>query len=331
MNRLAKFEFFTGAVFVVVFVFFAISLSNLNHEANTLTPTSQLEITFSNDPPTVSSSNVKICAGTATAGEYASCSDISSSSFGITLTAGGTDSNTIVFLGEDNDGASNLAATAEAVFYHYTLSSPVGSTCTASNRYCYRDMACNKGFSASASSAYYGCNLNMAYYASRTDISAASWETWVQVHDAYGSTANTTALNEEVNTVVALTFADIPFGDKALGYEGDVGDSVQVEHLNMGNAIADFYLKANSDLGCDGTGTVPATALKFDPYSSRSWQTSAHTLSATATVDFSDLNSPIRQSDTATASHMDYSYWQIKMPDSDISGSCIATITAISY
>ncbi len=221
---MSKFEFFVCGAFIIIFVFFAASLFQIDSQANTLSPTSQLEITAANISPTVQNTDIKICSGTATAGEYSTCSDISSS---IVLTAGGTDVNTIVFIGHDDDGNTDLAATAEAVFYHGTLSSPVGSNCTSSNRYCYTDITCSKGFSVNASSSHYGCNLNLAYYTSRTSNSSIAWGTWVRITDADGLSASTNTTNEEVNTIIAATFSDISFGSKALGYEGGSDDYIE--------------------------------------------------------------------------------------------------------
>lgn len=317
-----------GGALLLIGLFVIVALILVRSQADTSYP--QASVGVDNEAPIVSASDIKICEGAATAGQYSGCSDISDN---IILTAGGTDTNTIVFIARDGNGTSDLPATADdATFFMSVGASPAGNTCTQDNNYCYENLTCTKGFSVggSATASYYGCSLDLAYYAVQTIQGGAFWSSWVQISDVAGSTAYATAVNQEMAVLLAASFGNIPFGTKSLGYEGEAGEAVTVTHYNNGNKINDFDVIANSDLGCSTLGTIQASAIKFSELANQSWSGSGYVLSRDATVDFANLNSPIRQNDSSTSAHADYSYWQIKIPDSGIAGTCNATITAIT-
>lgn len=321
IGRKTSFALGGGLIVVGTFLIFAIL------QVNAQTESSEATVEVNNVAPTISAENIKICAGSLTANQYAACSDISDS---ITLSTAATDNNTIIFIARDGNGVTDLSNSGNAVFFHSSSATPAGNACGQDNNYCYTGITCNKGLEVNATAVRYGCVVPLAYYAAATANSGANWQSWVTVSDIAGSSGYATTDNEEIEVLLAGSFGNIDFGIKALGFEGGPDDHVANYHTNNGNVEIDFEIIADSDLGCSLDGTIPATGIKFDRSPSLGYATSDFTLSKTATVTFTELNAPVRTNDTATSEHTVESYWNIKIPSSGISGICSATVTSIT-
>lgn len=314
-----------GALLLIgLFVIFALIL--IRSQADTSQPVASIGI--ENEGPTIATSEIKICSGDVATDTLSSCTDISGS---ITLSAGATDSNTIVFITRDGNGTQDLPATAGATFFH----SSTTNSCTDDNNDCYGGsgsslITCYYAESVVATAARYRCGLSLAYYANQT-VDSGSWNTYVTVTDNSGSAGTQNASSEAINKLVAGTFSNIAYSTKSLGYETGDGEEIVVNHYNNGNVVLDFDLVANSNLGCSALGTMPATAFKFDAEQHTTpFASAAYTLSTVSTIEFDTLDAAVRTNDASTTAHLDNSYWSVSVPSSGVAGTCQATITAVA-
>ncbi len=293
-------------------------------QSESLTPVTSISI--DNAAPTIATSEIKICAGDVATSSLSACTDISEA---ITLSAGATDQNTIVFIVRDGNGTQDLDSIAEATFFH----SGTTNACTSDNNNCYGGggsarLQCPFAESITATSARYRCDLVLEYYTDQS-IDSGSWNTFASIGDSSGETGTQSVSDEGIDKLIAGTFANISYGTESLGYVTGVGEEIQVSHYNNGNVVLDFDILANSDLACSILGTMPATSFKFDAVPNQA-HSGAYTLSTIATIEFDTLDSVVRTDDTSTTNHVDTSYWSVQVPSAGLSGTCNATITVVS-
>lgn len=305
-----------GAALVVITIFVAIALIGTDSQADNINSSAGV----ANTNPSVDTIYFNTGAGTFRLSSNEEDGVVS-------LTAGEDTEFHISGTVSDANGDSDIN-TVQATFW-----SPesINELCSTDVNNCFRMNTCSTQNNDS-DSLNYDCSVNLGYWTNSTRTggleSDGDWTATVTVTDQQGSAVSQTA-TIDIDTLLALDFpSTIDWGTMAQGARTTLANNVELDISQRGNDAADIDIYG-SDMTCSNTGTIPATNIK--------WSTADLGFTAITDPDrvlTTNAESPKRADinigyrlDTIISKKL---YWNIEIPEYDVSGTCTGTTTLIA-
>ena len=230
----------------------------------------------------------------------------------------------------DNNGCEDIVNVTGILFRSNITN---GATATNNNRTHYNTTCTlNNDCTAGGSdiTGTYNCTFNMEWYADATDAGSAFASTnWTfNVSPSDGTTGNTTAVVEELNTLTSLSLetSSIAFGSLALG--ADTGATNQNTSIaNHGNEGLDVSLTGFASTSGDNlsmTCTVGTTAINKLEYNSTTFTFGSGSIALTNTSTELDLD--IQYGNETVLRPTKLVYYGFGFPATGIGGSCTGNV-----
>lgn len=312
-NNSSALHWVLGAALLAITIFVAISLVSTNSQADQINSSAGV----ANANPSVDTVYFNTGPGT-----YRLSTNEGDGI--ITLTAGVDTEFHISGTVSDTNGDSDISK-VEASFW-----SPesVNALCSSDVNNCFRVSTCSTQ-NKDADSLDYDCSINLGYWTNSTRTGGredgGDWTATITVTDQLGSATTQTA-TIDIDTLLALDFpSTIDWGTMAQGAKTTLANNVELDINQRGNDIADINIYG-SDMPCSNTGTIPGSNIK--------WSTADLGHAAITNPDrvlstdsqnpkLADINIGYRL-DTIISKKL---YWNIEIPEYDVSGVCTGTTT----
>lgn len=206
-----------------------------------------------------------------------------------------------------------------------------GSNCTADNNDCYRVATCSLSNNEDANQKEYNCSMSLQSYIDSTvpttgRYPAENWIIDVYVEDVQTDSGADSSVSKEVGEVMDLSIpSPLDFGIFDVGDQTDSLNNIEQVFSQNGNVVVDVEVYATAPQSCL-TGEIPV--------GNHQWSLNDLPYDATGTTVLTgtpaDTNLALSYRDDDTTNITKSLFWNIKIPDTNISGECSGVIIITS-
>ena len=309
MSEESKTHWMLGGAILVVFV---LVVGYILNQSQAESITTQTEVT--NTPPEVDSVFISNSANGGT-------DDFSGGT--ITPAIGETKTLHINGVVSDANGEADITGVNMA-FYRSGASG--AEACSEDKNDCYKIAICTIS-GRSGTTANYDCEIAIDYWVDATDdggrYSGEDWKVYVKVTDVSVTTGTDNTVTKEMATTLSLTIpGSINFGTYGLGASTTPADNQEMVLAQQANDEADVQV-SGGDMTCGDIGTIPT--------SNQEWAITDVAHSNVASTDLTgtpaDTDIHVDYRDSETVNTTKTLYWNIKIPDTGVRGTCSGTNT----
>lgn len=248
------------------------------------------------------------------------------------LVAGSTRTIHVNGVVQDLNGRSDVTSVSASFRRSDIPLTSCDSTAEQDSNYCYYVDTCTLTNNANTDQKAYDCAMALEYFIDATDAAGLypneNWIVDVQVSDGDSSNTNS-SVTKEVASVLALSIpGSISYGILSLGEFTTSASNYEMVISQAGNTAADVEVfSTQNTMTCSIRGTIDISLEQWSLSDVSYGHVDANSLTSSA-VD-TNLNVERRSDDSQNTSKK--LYWNIKVPDSGIEGTCTGTntITAV--